>query len=742
MHIQSEIARRNDTIIFSLDPSEVILNAAEWEVPGTNEIRIAENYTSFTDFLLTRNDQRLELTDDHPEADEEHIALTFQNFRLASLMTYLNPEETLASGRMNGDLVFEDPHGATGLIAGLEIIDFNVMEASLGNLTMNAESTGGGSYDFDMAIKEGNVDLDLTGGFNATEEGAQWNTELTLNEVQMVVLEELSQGAIADAGGSFSGNFNLTGTTTEPIYEGNLNFNNASFTVATLNAPFELPDEDLRLDNEGIYFEDFNLQDQNNNRLTLNGAVLTESFLNPSFDLAFNANDFMLLNSTEEDNDLYYGTVVFDAKGTVGGNLNVPVVDLNLTVDSETDVTYVIPPSEIGIEERDGVVIFVNRENPDAILTEDQGEESLTLSGFVINSNITIEEDAVFNVIVNEETGDNLRLVGQGDLRFNIYENGRTSLTGRYVLSGGHYEMNLYGLVTREFELVEGSTITWAGDPLDANLDVTARYRVETSASSLMAAQTSGAAASERGRFRQELPFIVYLNVDGELMAPVLTFGLDMPEDEQGAIGGQVYGRIQQLNNQEQELNRQVFSLLVLNRFYPEGTSDGSGGGTMAIARDNLNNALSDQLNMLSNNLLGDSGVQLDFGLDTFTDYQGDAPQERTQLDITASRSFMDERLEVRVGSEVDVQGTNREPGATTPLIGNVSIEYLVTENGRWRIRGFRRNTFENVIEGQVIASGIALIFTREFNEFSELWGKTEEEIQQQEENEQEETDE
>lgn len=402
-------------------------------------------------------------------------------------------------------------------------------------------------------------------------------------------------------------------------------------------------------------------------------------------------------------------------------------MDLNLTIDSQTDVTYVIPPSEVGIEERDGVVIFVNREDPNAILTEDQGEESLTLSGFVMNSVITIDEEATFNVIIDEQTGDNLQLVGQGDLNFNIYENGRTTLTGRYVLSGGHYEMNLYGLVNRRFELVEGSTITWAGDPLDANLDVSARYRVETSASSLMAAQTTGAEASVRQRFRQELPFFVYLNVDGEIMEPVLSFGLDMPEEEQGAIGGQVYGRVQQLNQQEQELNRQVFSLLVLNRFYPEGTSDGSGGGTMAIARDNLNNALSDQLNMLSNDLLGDSGIQLDFGLDTFTDYQGDTPQERTQLDITASRSFMDERLEVRVGSEVDVQGTNQHPGASTPLIGNVSIEYLITEGGRWRIRGFRRNTFENVIEGQVIASGLALIFSREFNEFRELWGKLDE---------------
>ena len=738
MHIQSEISRSNDSIIFNLDPSELILNAGVWEVPDSNEIRIAEGNTTFTDFILTRNNQQVEITDDYPDMARDHVAITFDNFRLASILSYLNPEENLASGGLNGNLIFEDVNGGTGLLAGLEILDLNVMEVPMGHLTMNAESTGGGSYDFEMAIKEGNVDLDLTGGFDATEEGAQWDTQLLLNEVQMVVVEAFSQEEITETSGSFSGDFSLSGTTAEPVYEGNLHFSEAGFTVSTLNAPFVLPDETLRIDNQGIYFESFDLQDQNNNNLTLNGEVLTENLLNPSFNVKFEANDFMLLNSTSEDNDLYYGTVIFDADGSLTGNLNVPEVDLTLVIDSRTDVTYVIPPSEIGIEERDGVVIFVNREAPESIMSQTE-EETFTMSGFLMNSVISINEDVVFNVIIDEQTGDNLQITGSGDLNFNMYANGRTTLTGRYEMSGGHYEMNLYGLVNRRFEIVEGSTITWAGDPFDANLDVTATYRVETSASSLMATQTAGAEASVRNRFRQELPFIVYLNVDGELLEPVLTFGLDMPENEQGAIGGQVYGRIQQLNQQEQELNRQVFSLLVLNRFYPEGTSDGSGGGTMAIARDNLNNALSDQLNMLSNDLLGDSGIALDFNLDSFTDYQGDSPQERTQLDIAARKSFLDERLVVSVGSEVDIQGSNQEPGATTPLIGNVNIEYLLTENGRWRLRGFRRNSFENVIEGQVIVSGIAFIFTREFNEFRELWGSlNEEEDQDEAENEEE----
>ena len=143
-------------------------------------------------------------------------------------------------------------------------------------------------------------------------------------------------------------------------------------------------------------------------------------------------------------------------------------------------------------------------------------------------------------------------------------------------------------------------------------------------------------------------------------------------------------------------------------------------------------------MNVFSDKLLGKTGLELDFNLDTFTDYQGETPQERTQLDIAAQKKLFDDRLIVRVGSEVDVQGSS-PTGQATPVIGNVSVEYVLTEDGRYRLKGFRRNEFENVIDGQTIVSGIALIFTQEFNKFSELWdalvkSKTEEEKANQEE--------
>ncbi len=727
VQVNSEITRKNDTIRLHINPSELLLNKKEWSIPQENEIIYTENHLSFTSFSIARNNQLFQLSSTLPEIEKEHLGVHFENFRLSDFLNYLNPEETLATGRLNGNLIVEEPFLSPGLLADMQIEELNVMEVPLGNLSLNAREINEDTYDFNLDLNGGDIDLDLTGDYQADEEAAKLNMNLVLNEIKMSAIEGFSDGEITDTQGTISGEVKVSGTTKDPIYNGTINFNEAGFNVAKLNANFELQNETMNINNEGLFLDNFRLLDESGNEFTINGKILTDSYTNPDFDLQFNAKDFSALNSTKDDNELFYGTAIFDVDAKLTGNLNLPRLDLKLNVGGATDITYILTDSELEIEERDGVVIFVNRENPDDILTQTR-EESITVTGFAVNAIISIDENALFNVIIDERTGDNLQVGGEGDLNFNIQPNGRTTLTGIYTMQKGHFEMNLYNLVKRRFEISQGSSVSWSGDPFDANLDVKAIYRVETSASSLMTSSATGMDAGMNNSYRQQIPFLVYLNVNGELTQPVLTFNLDIPEDDRGVAAGQVYGRIQQLNQQEEELNKQVFSLLVLNRFFPQSGSDGSGGGTMAIARDNLNQALSDQLNMFSNQLLGKTGIELDFGIDSYTDYQGDGAQDRTQLDITARKRLFNDRVIVSVGSEVDIQGSSQNPDEQNPVIGNVSIEYLLTENGRFRLKGFRRNQFENVIDGQLIVNGIALIFTREFNEFKELFKKAVEE--------------
>ncbi|MFB9051668.1 translocation/assembly module TamB domain-containing protein [Formosa undariae] len=721
MQLNSKIKKEEDQIIINVLPDSLILNKEPWQIPSDNALTYSPGRLDFKNFKFSNTTKSVSIVNSSSESDgKDQITVDIENFKIEDFLAYLNPDKELAQGELNGAITVQSPFENRGYIADISINNFNVIDTDLGTLTLKGDSKTKNDYTFNLSTKDGDADIDVVGEYTALDTNTNLDVDFAINEFKMKAIEGLSLGELAESSGAFSGKFKIDGSLDDLQYAGDLVFKDSKFKITKLNSFFVLANETLNIDNSGISMSNFTIKDENDSAFVLDGKVGTASLINPTFDLKINANDFQVLNATKEENDMYYGFLSFNANGTIQGDLNVPIIKMDVGVSPRTNVTYVLPSSAVNIEERDGVVLFVNRDNPDAILSRTQ-EKQATVTGIDLQTNLSIRKEAVITLVLDESTGDNFQTSGNGDFIFTMDTNGRMNLSGVYTVSGGHYEMSLYEVVNRKFELVSGSRISWSGNPLDATLDVKALYNIETSASSLMASQVSGSDPTTQNKYKQVLPFEVYLNIKEELLRPKISFSLDMPESERGAISGQVYGTIQQVNQQEGELNRQVFSLLVMNRFYPESGSDGSSGGFASIARDNLNDALSDQLNMFSDKLMGNSGLELDFGLNSFTDYQGDSSEQRTQLDIAAQKKLFNDRVIVRVGSAVDIEGSD-PTGEESPLIGDVSLEYLITPSGKYRLKAFQKNEYESVIDGQTIVSGLALIFTQEFNEFQELW--------------------
>ncbi|UXP32750.1 translocation/assembly module TamB [Reichenbachiella agarivorans] len=726
VHIKTMIRMEHDTLIYHLDPKGLVINRLPWTIPETNELRVAKNHVDFTDFKLTRNQQSLQLTNKLSRIKQEHLGLVLDNFNVATLTSFLDGGDTLVAGRMGGNLILVNPFGQRGLLADLQIYQLKAMNVPLGVLKLEGSAKGKSNYDFDLSIEGENLEMDLAGEYFAAESGPQMNLDLALRKFEVQTMERFSKGHLTDATGTLTGRAKFRGTTTAPKYHGSFQFKDVAFLVSAIDARFTLPNETIKFNQEQISLNDFTVKDEKNNTFKIDGRVLTKDMTNPGFDLTMTAKNFHALDSKQGDNELFYGKVNLDADLSVKGNLTVPVVRGKLNINEGTNFTIIVPESELDIKERDGVVLFVNKENPDDILTRG-GEEELsakTLKGYDINTVLSINEKSTFKIIINERTNDNLEIAGKGDFNLGLAPNGRTTFTGRYEIGKGHYKASLFNLVTKEFDIAPGSRIVWKGDPLDAELDVRAIYKITTSAAPLMSLKTSGQGTEVTNLYNRRLPFLVYLNVKEELLKPAISFELDMPKDEQSTFGGEVYGQIKQLNEQEEELNKQVFSLLVLDRFFPASGSDGSSGGSAAIARENVSQVLSSQLNSVSDKVVGDSGFELDFNVDSYTDYQGGDSQSRTQLDINAKKKLLDDRMIVQVGSDVNIQGSDpNQQGA--PLIGNASVEYLLTEDGRYRVKGFSKDEFDTVIDGQYMVTGVAFSFNREFNKFRELWEKS-----------------
>src|SRR5690606_37091510 len=181
---------------------------------------------------------------------------------------------------------------------------------------------------------------------------------------------------LREAEGFISGQVDVAGTTANPIYEGDFRCNDAVFTVSSWNSRFTLSDEALHLDNSGLYLSNFTITESDDNNFVIDGDVLTEDMTNPSFNLKLNAENFRALNSTREDNDLFYGDLLMNANINITGDLNLPIVKGRLKINNDSELTFIIPESQLDIVERDGVVIFVDRENPDEILTKRESEQT------------------------------------------------------------------------------------------------------------------------------------------------------------------------------------------------------------------------------------------------------------------------------------------------------------------------------------------------------------------------------
>ncbi|MDX5346934.1 MAG: translocation/assembly module TamB, partial [Hymenobacteraceae bacterium] len=412
------------------------------------------------------------------------------------------------------------------------------------------------------------------------------------------------------------------------------------------------------------------------------------------------------------------------ANGTLKGTVDQPDIDGNVTVLDGSELTYVVPAAEAGAAERAGIVEFidVSADSLNRILKRGI-EEAVAQSGAVtldLDATITVTDEASFTILIDPVTGDRLEVRGNGTLLTGMRPTGDMSLSGRFDVTDGTYFLSFYNIVSREFDITDDSYIVWNGDPLDATINMTAIYTTRAAPLELVATEVGGLEQAEQNRFRTQLPFQVYINLEGDMFKPEIDFDIQLPENERSAMGGQVEAKLQQLRTDEAEQNKQVFALIVLGRFLAPDPLQSSGGGLAATARGSVSDVLTDQLNSLTNKYAG--GLGLELGVNSYEDYSSGDAEGRTDLNVALRQQLFNDRLIVRLGTDVGLEGNRSRENTMSDFGGDVSIEYLLTADGRLRVRAFRRNEYEGFLEGDVLETGGALIYQRDYNNFSDLF--------------------
>ncbi len=718
---------RNGDYQFSIKPDSLLLNYSRWTIADNNKIIVAKQGINASNFVLSKNDQQLTINSQSNEGNAP-MDMSFTNFRLATLTGFVQTDSTLADGLLNGKITFTDLARKPVFIGNLTLNDLSLKQDTVGNVHILVNNKTPNTYTTNVALSGRGNDVKLYGNYYLKTDNSNFDFVLDITEMPMTTMQAFANGAIKDASGFVNGKFDVTGTRAKPAVNGDLNFNKARFNLSMLNSYFTIDQEKIKVDQAGIHFDRFEIKDSSQNSLTLNGVAATSNFINYNFDLTIRASDFHALNSTKKDNKLFYGQLYFNTNLRVKGTEATPVIDGRLGINEKTKMTVVLPQREPGVVEREGIVEFVDKNAPfnDSLFMA--AYDSLNTSSFTgmdISVNMTIDREAEFNLIIDEGNGDFLKIKGEASLTGGIDPSGKINLSGSYEIDQGSYELT-FNFLKRKFDIVKGSKITWEGEPTQATVNVDALYVANTAPLDLVKNQLEGANTTQRNTYLQKLPFDVHLKMEGQLLQPQISFDIILPENKNYAVAGDIITnvrtRLTQLRNDPAEMNKQVFSLLLLNRFVADDPFSSSGGGFNAsvLARQSVSKLLTEQLNRLAGDLV--AGVDLNFDVLSSEDYSTGQRRDRTDLNVGLSKQLLNDRLTVSIGSNFELEGPQNSKQQSSNIAGNIAINYRISRDNRYILRAYRKNEYQGVIDGYIIETGIGFIITVDYNRFREIF--------------------
>ena len=712
---------------FSFLQNGLLLDYTEWAVNADNALQFGSKGILAKDFTITNSNQVLSVNSTSPEFNSP-INVDFKNFHIETLTRMAQQDSLQVGGVINGNANISNLQKAMQFTSAINVNDFNFKGDTVGNIAIKVNNQTANAFAADVKITGKGNEVDLSGLYYTTPE-SRFDLNLNIVTLNMKSIEGFSFGSIKEATGNITGQLKITGTTASPVIRGDVNFNKVGFNVSMLNSYFSMPRESITFNNDGILFNDFTLVDSTGNKAVITGTIYTKTFTDFKFGMDVSMNNFRVINSTQDDNKLYYGKLYMDANVKIRGDMDKPVVDANLTVNDKTDMTFVLPQSDPGVEDRKGVVEVINPNAPklDSILLAKQLDSlrKSNLKGLDVTATININKAANFTIVVDERNGDVVQIRGDAQLNGGIDASGKTNLTGTYTVEQGSYNL-AYASVKRKFLFKKGSTITWTGDPTSANVDLTAIYVANVPPIDLVNDQIGGGDSQNTTMYKQKLPFNVALNLKNQLLKPDISFDITLP-DSSYTVSPQVIStvnaRLDQVRQDPNELNKQVLGVLVLGHFIGDNPLQSAGGstGVEGAIRNSVSGLLSDQLNKLAGNLIG--GVQLSFDLTSGADYSSGVEQNRTDLNVGLSKQFLNDRITVTVGNNFNLEGQNQPGQKTTDIAGNLSVNYKLTKDGRYLIRAYRKDEYV-VVEGEVVETGLGFSLTYDYNRFKELFAK------------------
>ncbi len=697
--------------IIKFQPSKIIILNDQWNFSQNNSIEIKGKEIQFSNIHLSNESQYVELTGQISNDTSKALYLNIKDFVVTNLNPVL-PREF--HGVLNGYTSMKRFYQNPIIISDLVIKDLIFERFPSGDVHASSQWNGSEQrmgINFEV-FKEENVKvIDVEGSYYPDRDQDKLDLTASFNNANINFIEPFYENLISDLDGMTKGTFTIGGNIKKPVINGQAYVNEGKITLDYLNTSYDFEGNVLITENK-IGVREMKLKDKFDNEGILNGGIIHDYFRNVRFDLRGTFNQLLVLNTSSSDNDLYYGT----AFGT--GNLHVTGQEknINIEVDAVTNsgTRFFIPLSSSNSEViQENYIQFAKIGDMD-LSEEESVKDVIKLRGIKLDFDLEVTPEAYCEIIFDLKAGDIIRGRGIGKLSLSVDTKGEFNMFGDYEIQEGGYNFTLYNVINKEFSIEPNSRISWSGDPYEARLDLVATYRQLAALAPLFAREDSS--FNNNPEARRKYPANVVLHLTGPLMSPEIDFDIDITDYPRHlVIDGVSFETVvsafkSEIYSNEQELKRQVFSLIILRKFAEQGSfSVGNSFG------NSVSEFISNQLSYWITQI--DENLEIDLDLGTLDQNAFNTFQYRL------SYSFKEGRFRVTRSGNISNEDN---PNDLSNIIGDWTLEYLLSPDGKYRAKMYNRFNYNSLYGDSrsttTATAGFSFMHTQSFNDFRDLF--------------------
>ncbi|MGG9972523.1 translocation/assembly module TamB domain-containing protein [Ferruginibacter sp. SUN002] len=704
-------------------PSTFILNDKQWEIEKDGSLLITNSQISANNLKLTQGHQQIIMNTDIDNFNSTKVELYSVNIDDITPFLFKDPH---LEGQITGNIYVTNPFGKPLIEYDIVADNFKFENDSIGLVTAIGNfSTKTGIVTFDAGSNNDNYKFNVAGSYNINDSVTnQADINFKTDKFNLAILNNYLDGIFSNIEGYANTNdLKVSGNSKNLSLSGTATLNDASLVVKYTQCKYFIAKKDIIFNPGEINFDKLTLKDTLNNIATLRGKIYHKFFKDFEFDnLNFSVNKpgdaiagtnkFLVLNTQKKDNPQFYGKVIGDANTMM--NLNGPVTNMVMTIKGGPTVGSARDSSHIFLNTGTNSIENGKIDYIDFIQFGTEMSNNLRAkegTNIFVDMTLRANPTCKIDVILDETTGDIIKGKGNGELNIQVGSREPLSIRGRYNITEGDYTFNFQALVKKPFKLSNGS-ISWEGDPYRANIDMSAVYTAEK-------VDFSGIIADNTRQRKEDVTVVA--NLTGNLLQPKITFEL-IPT---GALKEDliVSKRLAEFKTNENEMNKQVTSLLLFNSFITDEQTFLNANSGLNVATNSIGNMVSNMLANSLNNLLRSLNLAdkaaFNIDLNSNTDLQSSIAKLQIATKLGVRLNFFDNRLIVNIGGNFDYNNPYVLASRNTNLLitPDVAIEWLLSEDGRVRLVGFNQTNPDVV--GQRNKTGIKLSYRKEVDKLS-----------------------